>query len=165
VNAEMTAVCRDVQMVSVWSRRTSRCTSQPRRGKRSAWTAARDTRGQRDGHDVAQHLPSLCSMDGGRSARHPRRCGAIRQCQTDSETVDLGGMCLEEDTIAAVRAGWNGGASSKTAWFIPSESWGNHEWDTMTAVPVGDAFDVAAAPRGPLTLHDVGFASAPAGVC
>ncbi|BBZ31288.1 dihydrodipicolinate reductase (plasmid) [Mycolicibacterium madagascariense] len=122
---------------------------------------------------------------------------------TAAETVDLGWLRLNKDTIAAVRAGWNGKANGNTvvqsnvAWyltkhlnehlefdddhyhvvikgepevqtrirFIPPETWGNHEWDTMTAMPaVNAAVDVAAAPPGILTLHDVGLASAPAGI-
>ena len=122
---------------------------------------------------------------------------------TASEKVDLGWLCIEKDTIAAIRAGWNGKVKGKTvlqsnvAWyltkhlnegwefdddhyhivikgepdvdarirFIPPESWGNHEWDTMTAMPaVSAAFDVAAAPAGILSLKDVGLPSAPAGI-
>jgi hypothetical protein len=122
---------------------------------------------------------------------------------TASEKVDLGWLCIEKDTIAAIKAGWNGKVKGKTvlqsnvAWyltkelnegwefdddhyhvvikgepdvdarirFIPPETWGNHEWDTMTAMPaVSAAFDVAAAPSGILTLKDVGLPCAPAGV-
>lgn len=122
---------------------------------------------------------------------------------TASETVDLGWLTIEKDTIAALRGGWSGKVGEKTvvhsnvAWyltrklnedwqfdddhhniiidgepsvhtrirFIPPESWGNHEWDTMTAMPAVNAvFAVAAAPPGILTLHDVGLPAAPAGV-
>jgi 2,4-diaminopentanoate dehydrogenase len=49
--------------------------------------------------------------------------------------------------------------------FVPPEHCGNHEWDTMTAMPaVSAAFNVAAAPAGILTLNDVGLPCAPAGV-
>jgi hypothetical protein len=49
--------------------------------------------------------------------------------------------------------------------FIPPKHWGNHEWDTMTAMPaVNAAFNVAAAPAGILGLGDVGLPCAPAGV-
>lgn len=49
--------------------------------------------------------------------------------------------------------------------FIPPEHWGNHEWDTMTAMPaVSAAVNVAAAPAGILTLKDVGLPCAPAGI-
>jgi hypothetical protein len=49
--------------------------------------------------------------------------------------------------------------------FIPPEHWGNHEWDTMTAMPAVNAvFEVAAAPAGILSLSDVGLPCAPAGV-
>jgi hypothetical protein len=123
--------------------------------------------------------------------------------QTAAEKVDLGWLCMDKDTIAAIRAGWNGKVCGETvvhsnvAWyltkklngdwefdddhyrviiegepdvhtrirFIPPESWGNHEWDTMTAMPaVNAAFDVAAAPAGILTLKDVGLPCAPAGI-
>jgi hypothetical protein len=48
--------------------------------------------------------------------------------------------------------------------FLPPEHWGNHEWDTMTAMPpVNSIFDVAAARPGILALKDVGLPSAPAG--
>lgn len=122
---------------------------------------------------------------------------------TASERVDLGWWVIEKDTIAAMRAGWNGKVNGKTvvqsnvAWymtkllnegwqfdddhyhvvikgepgvdtrirFLPPESWGNHEWDTMTAMPaVSAAVDVAAAPAGILTLKDVGLPCAPAGL-
>jgi 2,4-diaminopentanoate dehydrogenase len=49
--------------------------------------------------------------------------------------------------------------------FIPPKSWGNHEWDTMTALPaVNAAFNVRAARAGVLSLKDVGLPCAPAGV-
>jgi hypothetical protein len=49
--------------------------------------------------------------------------------------------------------------------FIPPKSWGNHEWDTMTAMPaVNAAFNVKAARPGVLSLKDVGLPCAPAGV-
>jgi hypothetical protein len=49
--------------------------------------------------------------------------------------------------------------------FVPPEHWGNHEWDTMTAMPVVNAaLDVKAARPGILTLKDVGLTIAPAGV-
>ncbi len=123
--------------------------------------------------------------------------------QTASETVDLGWFCMEKDTIAAIRGGWNAKVNGKTvlesrvAWyltrklngdwvfdddhykvviqgepevhtrirFVPPEHWGNHEWDTMTAMPAVNAvFNVAAAPAGILHLGDVGLPCAPAGV-
>jgi hypothetical protein len=122
--------------------------------------------------------------------------------QTASETVDLGWFCMQKDTIAAIRGGWNAKVKGKTviqsrvAWyltkklnggwtfdddhyhvviegepevqtrirFVPPAHWGNHEWDTMTAMPaVSAAFNVAAAPPGILTLADVGLPRAPAG--
>jgi hypothetical protein len=49
--------------------------------------------------------------------------------------------------------------------FIPPEHWGNHEWDTMTAMPgVNAVLNVAGAPAGILTLDDVGLPCAPAGL-
>ena len=49
--------------------------------------------------------------------------------------------------------------------FIPPQSWGNHEWDTMTAMPAVNAiFNVHAARPGILGLMDVGLPSAPAGL-
>jgi hypothetical protein len=48
--------------------------------------------------------------------------------------------------------------------FIPPKHWGNHEWDTMTAMPAVNAvFDVKAAAPGVLSLKDVGLTAAPAG--
>jgi hypothetical protein len=48
--------------------------------------------------------------------------------------------------------------------FIAPKSWGNHEWDTMTAMPAVNAiFDVKAARPGVLSLKDVGLPCAPAG--
>jgi 2,4-diaminopentanoate dehydrogenase len=122
---------------------------------------------------------------------------------TASQTVDLGWFCMEKDTNAAVRAGWNGNVNGRTVvrfqltwyltrhlnqgWefdddqyhivikgepevqtrirFIPPKHWGNHEWDTMTALPAVNAIaDVAAARPGVLTLKDVGLPTAPAGL-
>ena len=122
--------------------------------------------------------------------------------QTASEPVDLGWLVMEKDTIAAIRGGWNAKVKGKTviesrvAWyltqklngdwvfdddhykvmvegepgidtrirFLPPEHWGNHEWDTMTAMPaVSAALNVAAAPAGILSLNDVGLPCAPAG--
>jgi hypothetical protein len=49
--------------------------------------------------------------------------------------------------------------------FTPPEHWGNHDWDTMTALPaVSAVFDVKAARPGVLGLRDVGLPHAPAGV-
>ena len=122
---------------------------------------------------------------------------------TASQTVDLGWICLEEGTNAALRGGWAGKIGGRTvvqtrvAWyltkhlnegwefpddqymlsiegepriaarirFLPPEHWGNHEWDTMTAMPCINAIhSVKAARPGVLTLKDVGLASAPAGL-
>lgn len=49
--------------------------------------------------------------------------------------------------------------------FVPPESWGNHEWDTMTAMPPVNAIaNVYAARPGILGLMDVGLPCAPAGL-
>ncbi len=122
---------------------------------------------------------------------------------TASQKVDLGWFCMEKDTNAAVRAGWNGKVDGRTVvqikvvWYLtrllnegweidndqyhlavkgepnvdarirftPPEHWGNHEWDTMTALPAVNAvFDVKAARSGVLGLRDVGLPYAPAGI-
>lgn len=122
---------------------------------------------------------------------------------TASTEVDLGWLRIEKNTIAAIRAGWNGKVDGRTvirsdvAWyltdqlnegwqfdddhyhvvitgepdvqtrirFVPPETWGNHEWDTMTAMPaVNAAFHVVAAPAGISTLADIGLVCAPAGI-
>jgi hypothetical protein len=167
----MTAICRDVQMVSIFE---------------SADVSVYESA------ETWQALGfSLDDME------------FFIEHATASEKTDLGWLCIEKDTIAAIRAGWNGKVDGKTvlqsnvAWyltkklnegwefdddhyqviikgepevntrirFIPPEHWGNHEWDTMTAMPaVNAAFNVAAAPAGILTLSDVGLTCAPAGV-
>jgi len=120
---------------------------------------------------------------------------------TAAETVDLGWMRIEKDTIAALRGGWTATVGGKTilrtavVWhltknlnadwdldedhynivihgepevrtrirFVPPETWGNHEWDTMTAMPAVNAvLDIVRAPAGILTLKDVGLTCAPA---
>jgi hypothetical protein len=49
--------------------------------------------------------------------------------------------------------------------FIAPKHWGNHEWDTMTAMPaVSAVLNVKAAPAGILTLKDVGLVVPPAGL-
>jgi len=49
--------------------------------------------------------------------------------------------------------------------FLPPEHWGNHEWDTMTAMPVVNAVaEVKAARSGVLSLKDVVLPVAPAGL-
>jgi len=49
--------------------------------------------------------------------------------------------------------------------FTAPKHWGNHEWDTMTALPAVNAiFEVRAARPGVLTLKDVGLPCAPAGI-
>jgi hypothetical protein len=122
---------------------------------------------------------------------------------TASRKVDLGWFCMEKDTTAAVRGGWNGKVKGRTvlqtrvAWyltkylnedwqfdddqyrvvikgepeidtrmrFIAPKHWGNHEWDTMTAMPAVSAiFNVKAAPPGILTLKDAGLVVPPAGL-
>lgn len=122
---------------------------------------------------------------------------------TAKEKVDLGWICMEQGTHAALRGGWRGKVGGRTvvqirvAWyltkllnedwefpddqyvitidgepniaarirFLPPEHWGNHEWDTMTALPVVNAVaEVKAARPGVLTLKDVGLPVAPAGL-
>jgi hypothetical protein len=47
----------------------------------------------------------------------------------------------------------------------PPEHWGNHDWDTTTALPAVNAlFDIKKARPGILGLRDVGLPHAPAGV-
>ncbi len=49
--------------------------------------------------------------------------------------------------------------------YTPPSHWGNHEWDTMTALPAVNAlFQIKAARPGVLGLLDVGLPHAPAGV-
>lgn len=48
--------------------------------------------------------------------------------------------------------------------FVPPKHWGNHEWDTMTAMPAVNAvFDIAKARPGVLGLKDIGLPTAPVG--
>ncbi|MET1755420.1 hypothetical protein ABVV53_08100 [Novosphingobium sp. RD2P27] len=48
--------------------------------------------------------------------------------------------------------------------FTPPEHWGNHDWDTMTALPAVNAlFQIKAARPGILGLRDVGLPHAPVG--
>jgi hypothetical protein len=48
--------------------------------------------------------------------------------------------------------------------FTPPEHWGNHDWDTMTAMPAVNAlFQIHAARPGILGLRDVGLPHAPVG--
>jgi hypothetical protein len=49
--------------------------------------------------------------------------------------------------------------------FTKPESWSNHDWDTMTALPAVNALlDIKAARSGILGLRDVGLPYAPAGL-
>lgn len=49
--------------------------------------------------------------------------------------------------------------------YIPPPHWGNHDWDTMTAMPAVNAlFQIKAARPGILGLLDVGLPHAPMGV-
>lgn len=49
--------------------------------------------------------------------------------------------------------------------FIAPKTWGNHEWDTMTALPAVNAIiNVNAAKPGVLSLNDVGLPCAPVGI-
>lgn len=204
MTAAMTAVCRDVQSVSVYESADVSVYESA-----ETWQAL--------GFGMPEPTPEVIEMAKlwlGTFYDSVQRMGVALQYALDdmefhieyamaSERVDLGWFAMEKDTIAAVRAGWNGKVGGETvlrssvAWyltdklngdwtfdddhyhvviegepkvdvrvrFIPPESWGNHEWDTMTAMPaVSAAFDVAAAPPGILTLQDVGLTCAPAGV-
>lgn len=49
--------------------------------------------------------------------------------------------------------------------YIPPEHWGNHDWDTMTALPAVNAlFDIKAARAGVLGLRDLPMPAAPVGI-
>ena len=49
--------------------------------------------------------------------------------------------------------------------FTKPQNWGNHDWDTMTALPAVNALlDIKAARSGILGLRDVGLPYAPAGL-
>ena len=49
--------------------------------------------------------------------------------------------------------------------FLPPDSWGNHDWDTMTAMPAVHAIPaVRAASPGILGLDDAGLSAAPVGL-
>lgn len=204
MTAAMTAICRDIQMVSVFE-------SADVSVYESAETWQALGIGQPEATPELIEMAKLWLSTFYDSTQ--RMAVALKytiddmeffiEHATASEKVDLGWLCIEKDTIAALRAGWNGKVNGKTvvqsnvAWyltkqlnenwefdddhyhvvikgepevqtrirFVPPESWGNHEWDTMTAMPaVSAAFDVAAAPAGILSLDDVGLVSAPAGV-
>jgi hypothetical protein len=121
---------------------------------------------------------------------------------TAARRIDLGWFCMEKDTHAAVRAYWNGKVGGRTvvqsritwyltkdlneAWeidddhyhvvvegepgvdmrlrFKPPTHWGNHEWDTMTALPAVNAVhQVRAARAGVIGVRDAGLPYAPVG--
>lgn len=200
----MTAVCRDVQQVSIFE--SADCSVYE---SAETWQAL--------GFSLPEATPDVLEM--AKLWLSPFRDSVQRMAvaldfklddmeffiehQTASEDVDLGWLRMNKDTIAAIRAGWNGKVNGKTvvqsnvAWyltkklngdwefdddhyhvvikgepevqtrirFVPPEHWGNHEWDTMTAMPaVSAALNVAAAPAGILTLRDVGLPCAPAGM-
>ncbi len=200
----MTAICRDVQQVSVFE--SADCSVYE---SAETWQAL--------GFSLPEASPEVLEMAKMWLSTFRDSVGRMAvalhydlddmeffiEHQTASEDVDLGWLLMKKDTIAAIRAGWNGKVNGKTvvqsnvAWyltkklngdwvfdddhyhvvvkgepeiqtrirFIPPEHWGNHEWDTMTAMPaVSAAFNVAAAPAGILTLKDVGLPCAPAGI-
>lgn len=202
--AGMTAVCRDVQMVSISE--SADCSVYE---SAETWQAM--------GMGVAEATPQVIETAKSWLLSFydaVQRMALALDYQLDdveffiefakaSEKVDLGWFCMEEGTNAAVRGGWNGKVGGKTvvqsriawyltrklaeAWefdddqyhlvitgepslnikirFIPPDHWGNHEWDTMTAMPaVNAAGNVKAARPGVLTLRDVGLVVAPAGL-
>jgi hypothetical protein len=199
----MTAICRDVQQVSIFESADVSVYESA-----ETWQAL--------GFSLPEATPDVLEMAklwlstfrdsvGRMAALHYELDDTefFIEHQTASEDVDLGWLHMKKDTIAAIRAGWNGKVKGKTvvqsnvAWylttklngdwefdddhyhvvikgepevqtrirFIPSEHWGNQEWDIMTAMPaVSAALNVAAAPPGILTLKDVGLPCAPAGI-
>ena len=204
ITAALTAVCRDVQSVSVFESADV-----------SVYESA-DT-WQALGFGLAEATPAVIELAKvwlSTFYDSVQRMGVALGYELDdmeffvdyataSERIDLGWFVMEQGTIAAIRSGWNGKVNGETVvqsnvdwyltkklnegWefdddhyhvvvkgepgvdvrirFLPPESWGNHEWDTMTALPaVSAAFEVAAAPAGILTLADVGLPRAPAGV-
>jgi 2,4-diaminopentanoate dehydrogenase len=204
ITVALTAVCRQVESVSISE--TANCATYE---SAETWLAM--------GMSMPEATPQVIE-----TARNwlrsfydavQRMAGALQyklddlqffiEYATASQRVDLGWFCMEKDTNAAVRAGWNGRVNGRTVvrfqltwyltkhlnegWefddnhyhivikgepevqtrirFVPPKSWGNHDWDTMTALPAVNAvFDVVAARPGILTLRDVGLPAAPAGV-
>lgn len=204
MTAAMTAVCRDVRMVSISESADVSVYESAETWKALGMSLPEATP---EVIDIARLWLSTFRDAVGRMAAALRYelddMEFFIEHATASKQVDLGWFCLEKDTIAAIRAGWNGKVDGKTvvqskvAWyltkelnadwdflddhyqvvikgepevhtrirFVPPDSWGNHEWDTMTAMPaVSAALDVAAAPAGILGLQDVGLPTAPAGI-
>lgn len=122
---------------------------------------------------------------------------------TAAEDIDLGWFRMAKGTNAALRGGWNGKVRGQTVvklsvvWYLtrklaegwdidddqyhiavkgepdldlkmritPPDHWGNHNWDTMTAMPaVNTLFQIKAARPGILGLRDMGLPYAPVGV-
>jgi hypothetical protein len=204
VTAATTAVCRDVQSVSIsetadvsvyesaetWlAMGMSKPTASPDVVDMArAWLVSFKDAVER----IAQSLQiSLDSVD------------FFSDFATTSQKVDLGWFCMEKDTLGGIVAGWNGMLDGrvviqmKVTWyltkhlnnvgdftdnhyqvvikgepdvhtnvrFVAPESWGQHEWDTMTALPAVNAIlNVHAAKPGILTFQDVGLPCAPVGL-
>ena len=204
MTAAMTAVCRDVQLVSISESADVSVYESAETWKALGMSFPEATP---EVIDIAKLWLSTFRDAVGRMAAALRYelddMEFFIEHATASKRVDLGWFCMEKDTIAAIRAGWNGKVAGKTvvqskvAWyltkelnadwdflddhyqvviegepevhtrirFVPPETWGNHEWDTMTAMPaVSAVLDVAAAPAGILGLQDVGLPTAPAGI-
>lgn len=200
----LTAVCRDVQMVSISE--SADCSVYE---SEETWLAMgislpeatpeviQTTRlWMTSFHDAALRLAAALKFD-------LDELEYSIEFATASQTVDLGFMTIDKNTNAALRAGWSGKIGGRTvvqvnvAWYLtkhlnenwtfdddqyhvlvkgepdvsarirftPPEHWGNHEWDTMTAMPaVNSALNVHSARTGILDLKDAGLISAPAGI-
>lgn len=202
--ATMTAVCRDVQLVSIAE--SANCATYE---SAETWQSL--------GFSLPETTPEVIERAQGallsfRDAVE-RLAEALEYRLDETEffiehakaatRTDLGWFVMEQGTNAAMRGGWNGKVGGKTvvqirvAWyltknlaegwefdddhyeimvqgepsvraklrFIPPESWGNHEWDTMTAMPAVNVLGTVKAARpGILALADVGLAVAPAGL-
>ena len=130
----MTAVCRDVQ-TGVGLRVGGLLGLRVGRDLAGAglFAAGGDPGGARDGEDVAEHLPRFRRTHGGRAALRTRRHGVLHRARKrPRRTVDLGWLLMKKDTIAAIRAGWNGKVNGKTvvqsnvAWYLTKKL--NGDW-------------------------------------
>ncbi|MDP3675711.1 MAG: hypothetical protein Q8R44_11545 [Novosphingobium sp.] len=202
--ATMTAVCRDVQLVSI-----AESANVATYESAETWLSLGFSLSEASPEVLARAQGALLSF---RDA--VERLAEALEFELDdmeffiehakaAKRTDLGWFVMEQGTNAAMRGGWNGKADGRTvvqirvAWyltkdltegwdfdddhyeilvqgepsiraklrFIPPESWGNHEWDTMTAMPAVNVLGTVKAARpGVLALADVGLAVAPAGL-